>query len=195
MVVGSPVPRSARPTPTDAFRLARRTWLRGDRLDMSALASELGIGRVTLYRWFGSREQLLVEVVWSAADRLLRQVDEQVDEQAGSVGSERVVAVVGGFLEGVIASPAMRAWIDHEGEAVMRLLTRRQPGFQPRLTAAIAALLERERSRGQWELPAEVSEVAYVIVRLIESYTYLDLITGETPDAERAMPILRMLLR
>jgi hypothetical protein len=34
-----------------------------------------------------------------------------------------------------------------------------------------------------------------VIVRLIESYTYLDLITGEPPDARRGEPILRMLLR
>ena len=34
-----------------------------------------------------------------------------------------------------------------------------------------------------------------MIVRLIESYTYLDLITGERPEARRAEPILRMLLR
>jgi hypothetical protein len=33
-----------------------------------------------------------------------------------------------------------------------------------------------------------------VIVRLIESYTYLDLIRGEEPDAQRAEPVLRMLL-
>jgi hypothetical protein len=38
-------------------------------------------------------------------------------------------------------------------------------------------------------------ELAYVIVRVIESYTYLDLITGEEPDAKRAEPILRALLR
>jgi hypothetical protein len=43
-------------------------------------------------------------------------------------------------------------------------------------------------------LPADLDEVAYVIVRLIESYTYLDLITGEAP-ARRAEPILRLLLR
>ena len=41
----------------------------------------------------------------------------------------------------------------------------------------------------------DLEEVAYVIVRLIESYTYLDLITGEEPDARRAEPVLRMLLR
>lgn len=165
--------------------------MRGARVDMSALATELGIGRVTLYRWFGTRERLLVEVVWSMADRLLRDVDDQVE----GTGSERVVAVVGGFLEGVIASPAMRAWLEEEGEFAMRLLTRHEPGFQPRLIAAVEDLLERERSAGTMDLPAEMSEVAFVIVRLIESYTYLDLITGETPDAGRAEPILRMLLR
>ena len=44
-------------------------------------------------------------------------------------------------------------------------------------------------------MPVDLHELAYVIVRLIESYTYLDLITGEAPDAARAEPILRMLLR
>jgi len=34
-----------------------------------------------------------------------------------------------------------------------------------------------------------------VLVRVIESYTYLDLILGEQPDAARAEPIVRMLLR
>jgi hypothetical protein len=29
---------------------------------------------------------------------------------------------------------------------------------------------------------------------MIESYTYLDLITGEEPEARRAEPVLRMLL-
>jgi len=32
-------------------------------------------------------------------------------------------------------------------------------------------------------------------VRLVESSTYLDLITGKRPDAARAEPFLRMLLR
>src|SRR5438552_1083020 len=38
-------------------------YLRGQRVDVQALAAELGVGRTTIYRWFGSREQLLGEVV------------------------------------------------------------------------------------------------------------------------------------
>src|SRR2546428_3195536 len=67
-----------RPTPLDAFRLARRKFLAAERIDMSALADELGVNRVTLYRWVGSREQLLVEVVWSLAQRPLEKIDRGV---------------------------------------------------------------------------------------------------------------------
>jgi hypothetical protein len=56
----------------DALRLARRRFLRGQRVDMGAIALELGVNRVTLYRWVGSRERLLVEVVWSLADTTLQ---------------------------------------------------------------------------------------------------------------------------
>lgn len=72
---------------------------------------------------------------------------------------------------------------------------RRQTDFQPRLIDAIYRLLVAETESGALELPVDLREIAYVIVRLIESYTYLDLITGERPEARRAEPILRLLLR
>ena len=178
---------STRPTATDAIRLARRRWLGGERVDMSAMAAELDVNRVTLYRWVGSRETLLVEIVWGLAERTLG----GVEAETGGRGPERVVEVVTRFTEVVIASPGMQRWLAEEGERAMRLLTRSDRGFQPRLIGYVEALLERE----QVELDADRREVAYVIVRLIESYTYLDLILGERPDARRAEPILRLLLR
>lgn len=181
---------SSRPTPDDAFRAARRIWFGGGRVDMSALAVQLGIGRVTLYRWVGGREKLLVEIVWDIADRWLRSVDEQVD----ATGGERVVQIVTRFLDGIIRSPAMRVWLRDEGEYAMRLLTRTQTDFQPRLIAAMVDLLEQESAAGALDIPVDRHELAYVIVRMIESYTYLDLITGEEPEAARAEPVLRMLL-
>jgi AcrR family transcriptional regulator len=173
------------------MRLARRQFLAGERLDMSALAEELGVNRVTLYRWFGSRDQLLVEVVWSLA----RQALEAADAEVGERGASRVVAVVTRFLEAVIDSAGMQRWLGEEAEHAMRLLTRRETGFQPRLIDAIEGILREESQAGRLDLPVELPELAYVIVRLIESYTYTDLITGEPADARRAEPILRMLLR
>jgi len=178
---------STRPTATDAIRLARRRWLAGERVDMSAMAAELDVNRVTLYRWVGSRETLLVEIIWGLAERTLA----AVEEETGGLGPERVVEVVTRFTEVVIANPGMQRWLGEEGELAMRLLTRSDRGFQPRLIGYVEALLERE----QVELAADRREIAYVIVRLIESYTYLDLILGERPDARRAEPILRLLLR
>jgi AcrR family transcriptional regulator len=185
------VERAGVPGPIDAFRLARRSWQAGERVDMTALAKQLGINRVTLYRWVGSRDQLLVEVIWSLGERTL----EKIDADTRRTGAERVVAVVTRFLDAVITNPGMRHWLAEEGESAMRLLTLREPGFQARLIGWIERMLREETEAGRLDLPADLHEVAYVIVRLIESYTYLDLITGEPPEAQRAEPILRMLLR
>jgi AcrR family transcriptional regulator len=180
-----------RPTPLDAFKLARRRFLAAERVDMSALADELQINRVTLYRWVGSREQLLVEILWSLTLGNLAAVRAEVRE----TGAERVVQVVLRFLENVIDNPGMRRLLSEEGELAMRLLTLRDSGFQPRLIDAFEELLREEADAGRLDLPADLHDVAYVIVRLIESYTHVELILGERPDARRAEPILRMLLR
>ncbi|MCW2984589.1 MAG: hypothetical protein JWR63_2159 [Conexibacter sp.] len=171
-----------RPAALDAFLAARRRFVAGERVDMTALAAQLGVNRVTLYRWVGSREQLLVEVVWSLARSTLDKL-----EATHRRGAGRVVAILMAFLEATLAHPGMQRWLAEEGESAMRLLTRHETDFQPRLIAAVEALLD----------PADPDrhEVAYALVRVIESYTYLDLITGETPEAGRARPIFARLLQ
>jgi AcrR family transcriptional regulator len=182
---------SHRPTAADALRLGRRRFQAEERIDMTAVADTLGVNRVTLYRWFGSRDQFVVEVLWSLARQALDAVAETIDTR----GPERIVELVSGFLDVVIANAGMQRWLADEGEHAMRLLTRHQTDFQPRLIAAIETALRDEAQAGRLDLPVDLHELAYVMVRLIESYTYLDLITGEQPDARRAEPILRMLLR
>jgi AcrR family transcriptional regulator len=183
----SPPPKSA----LDAFRLARQRFLTGERIDMSALATELGVNRVTLYRWVGSRERLLVEVLWSLAATVI----ERERTRTRKRGAERIVQIVGGFIRAVLAEPAMTRFLLDEGDLAMRLLTRSDAGFQARLIDAIEGLLAEEVERGSLELPANLRDVAYTIVRIVESYIYLDKITGEEPDADRAEAMLRLLLR
>jgi AcrR family transcriptional regulator len=181
-----------RPRAADALRLGRHRFVAPERIDMGALAEELGLNRVTLYRWFGSRDEFIVEVIWSLALRTLDLVEEPL---ADTHGAERIVAVVTRFLDAIITNPGMQRWLGEEGEHAMRLLTGRRTDFQQRLIGAMQERLEREADAGRLELPVDLHELAYVIVRVIESYTYLDLITGEAPEAARAEPILRMLLR
>ena len=158
---------------------------------MSEIAAELGVNRVTLYRWFGTRDDFVVEVVWSLALTTFKWVEAKVSAK----GAERIVAVVAGFLDTIITNAGMQRWLGEDGEHAMRLLTGRRTDFQQRLIGEIQRRLQEETDASRLHLPVDLHELAYVIVRLIESYTYLDLITGEQPDAGRAEPILRMLLR
>ena len=150
-----------------ARRLARRKFLAPERIDMSALAEELGVNRVTLYRWVGSRDKLRVEVVWGLADQGLSFAKDQADTE----GAERIVDTVTRFLRLVIDNAGMQRWLSEEGEHAMRLLTRHDAGFQHRLIQAIEGLLEEEARAGRLALSVDLHELAYVIVRLIESYT------------------------
>jgi AcrR family transcriptional regulator len=183
-----------RQAPRDAFRLARHKWRTGERVDMSALARELGINRVTLYRWVGSREQLLVEVIWNLTNHNLTEATAVVDA-TGATGAERIIQTVSRFIDKAISHHGMQRWLANEGESAMRLLTRHQAGYQPRLVARLEVLLDEEVDGGRLDLPADVHEVAYVLEQLVESYVYLQPIAGEKPEARRAEPILRMLLR
>ena len=162
---------------------------------MGVLADELDVNRVTLYRWFGSRDDFLVEVVWLLTLRAFNYVKEKVSAQ----GAERVVAIVIGFLDTVVTNPGAQRWLGEEREHAMRLLTSPQTNFQHRLIDALQDLLEEEANASRLDLPVDLHELAYVIVRVIESYIYFDLITGEQSELERAAervePILRMLLR
>lgn len=94
-----------RPTPLDALRLARRQFQAGDRIDMQSLAAQLGVDRATLYRWVGSREHLLAEVLWS----LMAETVHRLREPAGGGQHPAAAEVVSGAAEAAITNPGCRA--------------------------------------------------------------------------------------
>ena len=57
--------------PGPIFAAAVDTFTAGQRLDMRSLARRVGVARATLYRRAGNREQLLDQVLWWRARRLL----------------------------------------------------------------------------------------------------------------------------
>lgn len=186
-------PSSAPATALDAFKLARRRFFAGERVDMSSIAAEIGVNRVTLYRWVGTREQLLTEVIWSLAQRTL---DLERARATTTTGGERVARIVAGFIDAVINNEGWRRQIAEEGELTMRLLTRSEGGFQPRMIAAFRALLAEEAGIGSHvDVRVDLDDLAYAVARIAESYVYRELITGQPPDARGAEQILRLLLR
>jgi AcrR family transcriptional regulator len=187
---------TARPTALDAFRHARRTFLAGDRVDMQALARALGVDRATLYRWAGSREQLLTEILWSLIDPTISKLRKTHEHASPPVmaGQSPAAAVITGTVRAVIANPGMQAFLDREGDLALRLLTTRASGFEARLIALVSGLLSEEASAGRLNAAIPLDDLPYVLVRIMESYIYLGLITGEHPDPDRAATVINALL-
>src|SRR5689334_10052524 len=77
----APLPQLERATREHALRFARLQFEAGDRIDMQTLAAALGVGRTTLYRWVGDREQLIAEVFADLTDQLFEQI---VAEERGT---------------------------------------------------------------------------------------------------------------
>src|SRR4051794_41784450 len=110
----SAAPSSARPpgrpaaaSRQDVLDAAADRYLHGQRIDVQAIASELGLGRVTIYRWFGSREELVGEVLVLAAGPLL----ERARAGAKGRGARRLLETFDRFNRGLAggAPPPPRA--------------------------------------------------------------------------------------
>jgi AcrR family transcriptional regulator len=181
-------PRAA---PIDAFKLARRRFLAGDVVDVTSVAAELGVNRVTVQRWVGSRSQLLVEVLWSLAERQLEHARALVaQDDPGSLAE--VFAL---FIGESIAHPGMRRFLHEEGPLAMRLLTRPDQGFHPRMVAAFQRVLQDAAAVGELEPDAPLEELAYTLVRIMEGYVHTEALGGDPPQPERIGTVLRWILR
>ena len=179
-----------RPTPLDALDLARRRWLAGERIDMGALARELGVSRATVYSWVGSKERLLGEVIWSFAEAGVR----QAREAAGGAGAAYIVDVVDRFTRLNAEFEPLRRFIASDPQLALRLLTSKEGPVQERMIAIARELLEEQIEAGELEPALDVETLSYLMVRVSESFLYSDLITGSEPDTEKGVEVVRLLL-
>ena len=179
-----------RPDALTAFRVARRWFLAGRRIEMQELAAELGVNRATLFRWVGGRDDLLGEIIWSLAEPTLRRV---INESSGQ-GGLRIATAAGRFATLVDQAPFIREFLRREPERALRILTTRASTVQARMVSAIEALLRDEITHGRLQPPLPPPELAYLIVRIIESFLYADIITGEQLDITKAEQAIAALL-
>ena len=171
-----------KPDAMDAFRVARRWFMAGRRIEMQELAAELGVNRATLFRWVGGRDDLLGEILWSLAEPALAAAVEASDGQ----GAQRITGAIGRFAAMVHQADYLREFLRREPERALRILTTRAGTVQARLVGAIDALLQDEVSRGNLRSPLPLRDLAYLIVRIVESFLYAEFITGEEPEIAMA---------
>jgi AcrR family transcriptional regulator len=177
-----------RPTPADAFAHATATWMQGERLDMQALAAELGIARATLYRWTGDREALLADVVWAQSELLL-----DASRTLPGTGAEHLAARADAFMAVIAASMPVRRFLEVDREVAIRVLTRSGTGAHDRSVARLVVEIEREVARGYVPRLAPPT-LAEAIVRIVEGYLYGDLLAGYEPNVRGAGEVIRALL-
>jgi AcrR family transcriptional regulator len=187
---GLPVP-PPRVTPADAFEAARRHFLSGDRLDMVALAAELGVARATLYRWTGDRDRLLADVITAE----LVQLGEICDQLADGAGLQRLEQIIGRFVETLARAPALRALLANEGQNGLRMLTSPTGPIRPRIVQTLHQMICREVEAGAYRPPADPEILADGIVSLGERYLHNGGEPTLNPDPTSVRVIVKLLLR
>lgn len=176
--------------PLDALREAKRLFQAGERLDMQALAGALGVDRATLYRWVGSREQLLTEVLWTLQEGTFRRL-----RATRADGSQPSAAdVLTASVQASITNVGLQRFLQREGDLALKLMTTKATDFQQRFIDLVADVVDTDRRAGLLHAVVPAGELPYLLVRVMESYVYLSLITGAEPEPERAGRVLRALL-
>jgi AcrR family transcriptional regulator len=178
-------------TEADLRALARRRFLSGERLSVEDLASELGISRATAYRWAGNAEALAGEVIASLVDDTFR----RALREARGRGAARVIDVTARGMHYIATSAPYRAFLERDPQRALRIVASKDGPVQARTIVLHQALLEEEIRRGALHFPVDAHTVAYALVRIVESFLYADMIVGEKPDLEKAIEIVKLMLR
>src|SRR5688572_9771256 len=105
--------RPAAASREDVQRAAAARYLAGERVDVQAIAAELGLGRTTIYRWFGSREQLIGDVLNRLTDRAL----EDARNGTKGKGAPGLLETFHRYNRGVADAPPLRAFLEQERDA------------------------------------------------------------------------------
>lgn len=173
-----------------AFRVARRRFVGGARIDMGDLAAELGVDRSTLFRWVGNRDQLVAAILMSLTDPAVR----DADERAGRSGGARIALTAGFYAQALIDSSFFQAYLRRESDRALRLLTSKASPVQAHVVGIFERMVEQERDRGNLGHTLGSHDLAYLVVRIIESFVYADTITGDVPDATKIRASVAALL-
>lgn len=183
----------AKATPLDAFQLAKKKWLAGERIDIGALAKELGVGRATLFRWVGSRELLIGEIIWSIQMPFMEKARAEVRAR-GLRGADYVAGVSERLMEGIRSFTPLRRFIESDPEFALRVLTSKSSTVQSRNVELVRANVQDQVDRGYLTPPLPIDTLAYVIVRIGEAFVYADVISGREPAIDQAAAAILVLL-
>jgi AcrR family transcriptional regulator len=181
----------AAPTPLDAYKLAKRAFFASERVDMTAIAERLGISRVTLYRWVGNRAALLGEVMAELAIRTARAERSRIS----ATGADAIAHVATYLVQTLMSFEPMQQLLRSEPEFALRVLTTAEGPTAARIADYWTHEIDAEIDAGRFSPVLPAPDLAYLIVRLSESFVYKEVIAGEPADPALAERVFRMILQ
>lgn len=156
---------------------------------MQLFAAELDVDRSTLFRWVGNRDQLLINILISLTEAVLRDIGESAPGRSGT----RLAHIAGAYSQKVIDASYYRVFLQREPERSLRLITTKASPLQQRVVSTFERFILEEVEEG-FTHPLSTHDLAYLIVRIIESFIYADMITGDEPDAGKVEAAVAALL-
>lgn len=175
-----------------AFGTACAWFMAGRRLDISALAEEVGVSRVTMHRWVGTRDELLTEVMWNLTSRTLDRLQADVEREGVAPMAPELM---GRYIAAIASNTGVLRLQREEPDTFVRLCTTSAATFQRRLIDRVAAVLRADRAAGLLTVELDDEELAFAVVRLLEAYAHAPTLTGDPADPALATRVLRALLR
>ena len=186
-------PQHTKTTPLDAFRRARKLWLKGEKISLAALADDLHIGRATLFRWVGNRDLLIAEILWSLYEPLYKEARAQTPGQ----GIDYIVGVYRHINLTALHFKPLRKFLHQDPEYALKMLTSVHSTLHTRTVELNTRLLKDEIRAGHLSPPMNVQSLSYFMIRIAESCLYSDIIGGHEPredELEDGCTAVRILL-
>jgi AcrR family transcriptional regulator len=176
-----------RPMRQDALDLARAAFLEGSRVEIGVLAEQLSISRVTLYRWFGSREQLLEQLLIQLAGEFTA----PARAAATGEGDERVVDFARRIMDATAHFEPLRTFVEREPQLALRLLVGESGAVHGSIAQALLDVIAETHSA---EETRALEQQVHAIVRMATALQWSTIAIGDEPETELAVDIVRVLL-
>jgi AcrR family transcriptional regulator len=193
MARGEPTRTRGRPataSPDAVLDATLAAFRAGERVDVHAIATGLGVSRASIYRWFGSRDGML-------GVALARQLERMVlaaDRHCAARGAERVSQVLDRTVRWLVEDGSVRIYFDNESTAALRLATRSDGPVHQATVAALDKLIQRAEEQDGYRPPIDRGTLAYALVRLVEAFLYNDAVGGFRGEVDRLRQVQEALL-
>jgi AcrR family transcriptional regulator len=182
-----PAPIIRRPKPEDALESARAAFVAEERVELATLAVTIDVSQATLYRWFGSREQLIDRVLGLLTDEFTSDAKAEVEGD----GDERILDFIRRVMTLTVGFGPVRTLIAKEPQLALRLLLGEGEAVHRGLVRALRDVIAESRSPEQARaLESEID----TIVQVGTALQWATLAVGDEPQLGRVMDIARALL-